>query len=415
MLIAALIAAFAFGACAGSFLGVVIYRMPRGLSIVMPPSRCGACGTQLAARDNIPILGWLLLRGRCRHCGTTIPVSCLYMELAVALLSALLVWAVIRLPALHSAWIYAAASSSAEPGVAFWLPQLAAMSVLLLLLWLLIAEVLIDWSHLMIPDELTKGLQAVAIPLAVLTGTNVFWPWSPILESAVVLSMQTVFGLSSSFNADPQYWFRSWDVMNGWIGTPTKAAWILGLVTAGALGLIALSLPLARRVYGRLKESWEERDHQAMAKGAWWFIGCTVLWTVPAIIFIATRDAGNFTNPYDTGLLLAYALTQAVLGSLLGWWLPWTVGLVGTMAFKRNAMGYGDVKLFCGLGAFLGPVGTVVAFMLATIVGTLVGIPARLMGGGREMPFGPSLAAGAVLAVALGPWLAPLVLGRLLG
>lgn len=415
MLIAALVAAFAFGACAGSFLGVVIYRMPRGLSIVMPPSRCGACGTQLAARDNIPILGWLLLRGRCRHCGTAIPVSCLYMELAVALLSALLVWAVIRLPALHSAWIYAAASSSAEPGFAFWLPQLAAMSVLLLLLWLLIAEVLIDWSHLMIPDELTKGLQVVAIPLAVLTGTNLFWPWSPIIESAVVLGLQTVFSMNVSFNADPQYWFRSWDVMNGWIGTPTKAAWTLGLVTAGALGLIALSLPLARRVYGRLKESWEERDHLAMAKGAWWFIGCTVLWTVPAIIFIATRDAGNFTNPYDTGLLLAYALTQAVLGSLLGWWLPWTVGLVGTMAFKRNAMGYGDVKLFCGLGAFLGPVGTVVAFMLATIVGTLVGIPARLMGGGREMPFGPSLAVGAVLAIALGPWLAPLVLGRLLG
>jgi leader peptidase (prepilin peptidase)/N-methyltransferase len=415
MLIAALAAAFIFGACAGSFLGVVIHRMPRGLSIVRPPSRCGACGTQLATHDNIPILGWLLLRGRCRHCGTAIPVSCLYMELAVAVISTLVVWAALKLPALHSAWIYAAASSARDPGLAFWLPQLAAVAVLLVLAWLLIAEVLIDWSHLMIPDELTKGLQAVAIPLAVLVGTNLFWPWSPIVESAVCLTLQSVFGLNASFNADPQYWFRSWDVMNGWVGTPSKAAWTLGLVTAAALGLIALSLPLARRVYGRLKETWEERDHQAMAKGAWWFIGCTVLWTVPAIIFIATRDAGGFTNAYDTGLLLAYALTQAILGSLLGWWLPWTVGLVGTMAFKRNAMGYGDVKLFCGLGAFLGPVGTVVAFMFATIVGTLVGIPARLMGGGREMPFGPSLAAGAVLAVVLGPWLAPLVLGRLLG
>ena len=450
MLIAALAAAFVFGACAGSFLGVVIYRMPRSLSIVRPPSRCGACGTQLAAYDNIPILGWLLLRGRCRHCGTAIPASCLYMELAVAVISTLVVWAAIKLPPLHSAWIYAFFTADPtqlrlqlEPsgGIfrlaayiaayipllilggleyvlghpAFWLPQLAAVAVLLLLTWLLIAEVLIDWSHLMIPDELTKGLQAVAIPLAALVGTNLFWPWSPIVESAVCLTLQSVFGLNAAFNADPQYWFRSWDVMNGWVGTPSKAAWTLGLVAGGALGLIALTLPLARRVYGRLKESWEERDHQAMAKGAWWFIGCTVLWTVPAIVFIATRDPGGFTNAYDTGLLLAYALTQAILGSLLGWWLPWTVGLVGTMAFKRNAMGYGDVKLFCGLGAFLGPVGTVVAFMFATIVGTLVGIPARLMGGGREMPFGPSLAAGAVLAVVLGPWLAPFVLGRLLG
>ncbi|HAT09185.1 MAG TPA: prepilin peptidase, partial [Planctomycetes bacterium] len=78
-------------------------------------------------------------------------------------------------------------------------------------------------------------------------------------------------------------------------------------------------------------------------------------------------------------------------------------------------MGYGDVKLYCALGAFLGPVGAVAAFMLATVVGTLIGIPARLLGGGREMPFGPSLAIGAVLAVALGPWLAPLALGGLLG
>lgn len=415
MLIASLAAAFILGSCAGSFLGVVIHRMPRNLSIVTPPSRCGACGTRLAAHDNLPILGWLLLRGRCRHCGTAIPVSCLWMELAVATLTMLVVWAAIKVPALHSAWIYAATSVLADPTSAFWAPKLAAMAVLLLLLWLLIAEVLIDWDHLMIPDELTKGLQVVAIPLAVLTGTNCIWPWSPVIESALSLGSQVVLGAGSKFNADPQYWFRTWDIMNGWIGTPAKAAWTLGLVTAAGLGLIAMSLLFARRVYGRLKDAWEERDHQAMAKGAWWFIGCTVLWTIPAIIFIATRDPVALTNDYGFGLLLAYALTQAILGSLVGWWLPWMVGLVGTMAFKRNAMGYGDVKLFCGLGAFLGPVGTVVAFMLATVVGTLIGIPARLLGGGREMPFGPSLAIGAVLAVALGPWLAPILLGRLLG
>jgi leader peptidase (prepilin peptidase)/N-methyltransferase len=57
-----------FGLTIGSFLNVVIYRVPVGKSIVRPPSACGSCGTELAVRDNIPLLSWLFLRGRCRYC-----------------------------------------------------------------------------------------------------------------------------------------------------------------------------------------------------------------------------------------------------------------------------------------------------------------------------------------------------------
>ena len=72
----AAIATFGFfgGAVAGSFLSVVAHRVPRGESIVGPRSRCAGCGTQIAAYDNIPILSWLLLRGRCRSCGERISV-----------------------------------------------------------------------------------------------------------------------------------------------------------------------------------------------------------------------------------------------------------------------------------------------------------------------------------------------------
>jgi len=56
----------------GSFANVVIHRVPRGESVVSPPSACPACATPIAARDNVPLLGWLLLRGRCRACGTRI-------------------------------------------------------------------------------------------------------------------------------------------------------------------------------------------------------------------------------------------------------------------------------------------------------------------------------------------------------
>ncbi len=63
---------FWLGAAIGSFLNVVVYRVPAGISVMWPPSRCPTCFHQLGMGENIPILGWLLLRGKCRHCRTPI-------------------------------------------------------------------------------------------------------------------------------------------------------------------------------------------------------------------------------------------------------------------------------------------------------------------------------------------------------
>lgn len=70
----AVLAAFCgvLGLIVGSFLNVVIWRVPRGESVVRPPSHCPGCDTPIAPRDNIPVVSWLWLRGRCRHCGTSI-------------------------------------------------------------------------------------------------------------------------------------------------------------------------------------------------------------------------------------------------------------------------------------------------------------------------------------------------------
>src|SRR5260221_4920725 len=86
----AAIASFGFlgGAVTGSFLSVVAHRVPRGESIVGPRSRCASCGVQIAAYDNIPILSWLLLRGRCRHCCERISVRVPLIEGATVLLFA---------------------------------------------------------------------------------------------------------------------------------------------------------------------------------------------------------------------------------------------------------------------------------------------------------------------------------------
>jgi leader peptidase (prepilin peptidase) / N-methyltransferase len=87
----AAIASFGFlgGAVTGSFLSVVAHRVPRGESIVGPRSRCASCGAQIAAYDNIPIVSWLLLRGRCRHCGERIPVRYPLIEIGTGVLFAL--------------------------------------------------------------------------------------------------------------------------------------------------------------------------------------------------------------------------------------------------------------------------------------------------------------------------------------
>jgi leader peptidase (prepilin peptidase)/N-methyltransferase len=87
-----LILAGLMGLCIGSFLNVVIYRLPRGTSIVTPPSRCRNCDYLLRWYDNVPVLSWVFLRARCRSCGT--PVSWQYpvVELITGALFLLVVW-----------------------------------------------------------------------------------------------------------------------------------------------------------------------------------------------------------------------------------------------------------------------------------------------------------------------------------
>lgn len=82
---------FIFGAVVGSFLNVCIYRMPLDQSIVSPGSRCMGCGTSVRWYDNIPIVSWLVLRGRCRSCGASFSIRYPLVELLTALLATLLI------------------------------------------------------------------------------------------------------------------------------------------------------------------------------------------------------------------------------------------------------------------------------------------------------------------------------------
>ncbi|MBP0021657.1 MAG: prepilin peptidase [Cyanobacteria bacterium SBLK] len=83
---------FIFGTAIGSFLNVVVYRIPAKLSILSPPSRCPSCLTPLGKSENIPILGWLLLKGKCKHCHVPISLRYPLVEAATGALFLLVFW-----------------------------------------------------------------------------------------------------------------------------------------------------------------------------------------------------------------------------------------------------------------------------------------------------------------------------------
>lgn len=85
--------AAALGLAIGSFLNVVIYRVPRGLSVARPGSFCPTCGTPVRGYDNVPVVSWLVLRGRCRHCGEPISARYPLVELVTGALFAAVAWA----------------------------------------------------------------------------------------------------------------------------------------------------------------------------------------------------------------------------------------------------------------------------------------------------------------------------------
>jgi leader peptidase (prepilin peptidase)/N-methyltransferase len=126
---AAFVGSFAgvFGLAIGSFLNVVAYRVPNGLSVVKPASACPGCGAEIQRRDNVPVLSWLLLRGRCRNCSMSISVRYPIVEAITGL--AFVLVALLFAPAIASAQGGLELAASLVTLVAFL--YLAAISVVL--------------------------------------------------------------------------------------------------------------------------------------------------------------------------------------------------------------------------------------------------------------------------------------------
>ena len=155
---------FVSGSAIGSFLNVVVYRLPAGLSVMRPPSRCPKCLNQLKPYENIPVFGWLWLRGRCNHCRSTISVRYPLVEAATGLLFLLIFWRF----------------GAGVQTLGFWA----------LFSWLL-ALSLIDWDTMTLPDPLTRSGLVAGLVFQMAKG---LWPTFSPIDSVHYLVLDGIVG-----------------------------------------------------------------------------------------------------------------------------------------------------------------------------------------------------------------------------
>jgi len=238
---------FVFGACFGSFLNVCIYRIPAELSVVKPRSRCPKCMTNLSWRDNIPIFGWIMLRGKCRYCEA--PIAGRYP--AIELLTA----------------------------------------ILFTLVWLR-------------------------------------FPYDLLLAPYLVLTFGLILG---SFVDIDEMWLPDRCTIGGMIAGPIFSFFIPSMhgAESSLSGLIA-----------------------------------------------------------------------SLTGMAFGFGLFWAISFFGRLILKKDAMGFGDVKLMGALGAFLGFESVIFITFVSSLIGAVIGM--SLIGLGKEewqskIPFGPYIALAAII------------------
>ncbi|MET0590917.1 MAG: prepilin peptidase [Naasia sp.] len=226
-----------FGGLIGSFLNVVVYRVPRGLSVVNPPSACPTCGMQITARDNVPVLSWLLLRGRCRGCSSSISARYPLVEAGTALFFAAV--ALRFLPDLLSSVGTAEVVAIAVAGVAF--------------LWLAGASValaLIDLDVHRLPNAIVFPLYAVGAVL--LTTSSVLTGDGPALIRAGVgfavlggVYLLLALAVPGGMGGGDVKLAGALGLYLAWLGWPSLAVGAISAFIAG--GLFGLILIVTRR------------------------------------------------------------------------------------------------------------------------------------------------------------------------
>jgi len=350
--------AFILGASIGSFLNVCIYRMPLDMSVNEPKrSFCPSCKYQIPLHHNIPLVTWLVLRGKCANCGSKISFRYFGVELLTGLLF-LAVW--------MKVW---------EWGRPDWPPQ---AWVLALPYWIMVAlfvvATFIDFEHFIIPDEITIG------------GT----------VAGVLLS----FAIPTLHNQASNLAGGIWSLVGAGVGF--GALWLvtrLGKLAFGRKRLVfekAAPLSWIRRgeeadfVVGDEKMLWSDFFYRGNEQ---------VLLTCTAIDIDGQRFENAAVRCECDWLHLGERKWELVKVDEIK-------GEVTEVTFPREAMGFGDVKFIACVGAFLGWPGVAFTIMSASTIGAVVGLLTIAIGRrdwSTKIPFGPYLALGALVWLFTGP------------
>lgn len=339
--------AFVLGACVGSFLNVVIYRVPLGMSVNEPKrSFCPVCKAGIPMWLNLPMLSWIWLRGKCRHCRASIAFRYFGVELLTAVLFAVV-------------WHLFCSGPQVVP-------------FLMVLVSLLVAVTFIDAEHLIIPTRMTMAGTVLGLLACVV------WPQLPVLAGA----------------SGGDWWGG---LQSGAIG-----------LAAGFLGLWAV-VELGKRAFGRkamkfdkpvawmLREPATDQDPMMLVVGEeeipWWDMFARksdrlVIEATKVVVDGGEVEAGSMTI-CDNEVILpdGQVLKIEDMKSLSG--------EAASLVVPREAMGFGDVHLLGMIGAFLGWSGVLFSLFAASFYAIAWAVVGRI-GFGRQLPFGPFLALGGV-------------------
>ncbi len=356
---------FALGSCIGSFLNVVIYRLPRGKSLVRPGSACPHCNTPIKPYDNIPLFSWLLLGAKCRVCKGPVSARYFIVELITAVLYLGLFMAYFD-------------SSLRQTQVPFSLGGGLIYLMGIVLLSVLVAASGIDLELWIIPLEICWFATLVAVVLSGVAGY--------LIAPSTLLK-------------------------NGWIpqASMTTGALALGGMLGLGLSLLLLKLGWIKRSYEGLEEepwppvpknqvSEEEKPDPSINHRLESLKEVVFLIPVVVVALLLLWLAHRPVLTQGWSRCLHSPVISGILGSLWGYLvgcgLVWAVRILGTLVFGKEAMGLGDVHLMGAVGAALGPLMVVLAFFIAPFFGLGWALFQWISRKTRQIPYGPFLSMG---------------------
>lgn len=422
---------FAFGACVGSFLNVVVWRLPRGESLVRPPSRCPNCETPLAWYDNVPVFGWLWLRGRCRYCAEPISARYPIVEFITGALFVFFYWMffvqhvgpcvqtvtartfgpplVIRqhLTTIQEHWpIYVL--------LMFMVASLLAVS--LIDAELFIIPLGIPWLMAVVGIVVHAIVDRPSLPGALNLDPKGFWGAMALGGGAGLLVSIILFQLKvmpMSFAEGEPALEIDQEQANPEESAEVETPGVFGkLVDVYRGSPSEKQLELMRAAKGKPKSAAPAEEEALKPPPTYTRaeirreIGKEMLFLMPAMAGAAVCGTLVMFVPAVARLsqqMLAYhwvsGLLGAVLGALVGGAIVWVTRILGTLWFGRVAMGLGDVHLMFGVGAIVGAGPVTVAFFLAPFAGLTIGLYMWLTRKKREMPYGPYLSLATAVVV----------------